>query len=100
MLGKQGPKHLQERLRFRPTHVSITADHIGGGKDSLISQMFADPIEQAFQFQDVVQRLIGHDRVILAARTPAVEVRSGEYQVLRHALAKRILAPALQHRWT
>src|SRR4030095_4176872 len=91
------PELVNDRQRFGPAHVSVTANHVGDDETAGARQALLDSGEQALKIDHVMQRLNCDHAVVLARRTPLVEVRRNKIQLLGNMLRTGGQSPASQH---
>src|SRR5262245_10275065 len=91
------PKSIEDFQRLRPAHVSVSSDHVIGKEEPISCEHAMHFIEQCFQLDKMMQRLIGHDNVILPLRRPGIDVGPCEADSLEYPLLVSELTAALQH---
>ncbi len=93
---KRRPNRLYEGERLRPAHMSVSADHIGNHEAPPRNQRELYLVEYVLQFDNVVQRVMGHGRRIPARRAPLIDVDLSKQQAVAHVGVGRGLASAVK----
>ena len=71
---KSAPELLDDRERLRPALMAVAANHVGDEKTSAGTERSLDAIEEAFEVDDMMQRLIGDDGVIFVSSAPGIKI--------------------------
>src|SRR5262245_32144166 len=91
------PKSIEDFQRLGPAHVSVSSDHVVGKEEAIGREHPMHFIEQCFQLDKMMQRLVGHDNVILPLRCPGIDVGPCEADSVEYPLLVSEPTAALQH---